>query len=169
MTIVETSRLRLREFRVSDLETLAAMVADDEQMRFYPRPKTKDEASAWIDRNLTLYEEAGFGFWLMESTVTGRFLGYCGIRPLKVEGVDEIEMGWHTTKQVWGQGIATEGARACRDLAFDRFGLQRLIATIGPENIPSRRVVEKIRMEPERDTVLDGYPCIIYALAHTSI
>jgi hypothetical protein len=43
------------------------MVADEDQMRFYPRPKTRDEASAWISRNLVLYKEYGFGFWFIES------------------------------------------------------------------------------------------------------
>lgn len=163
-TILETTRLRLREYTERDLDTLAAMVADEEQMRYYPRPKTRDEASAWISGNLSLYRKHGFGFWFMESIATGEFLGYCGIRPKTVDGVSEIEMGWHTAKQVWGQGVATEGALACRDLAFDRFGLQHLIGVIDPENFASRRVAEKIGMEPERETVLDQYPCVIYAV-----
>ena len=66
-TILETERVRLREFRNSDLDDLAAMVADVGQMRFYPRPRTRVEASAWIERNLSLYRDHGFGFWLMES------------------------------------------------------------------------------------------------------
>jgi GNAT acetyltransferase-like protein len=80
--ILETRRLRLREFRPDDLDELASMMADEEQMRFYPRPRTRDEASAWVGRNLSLYEEHGFGFWLIESRPTAEFLGYCGIRPL---------------------------------------------------------------------------------------
>jgi RimJ/RimL family protein N-acetyltransferase len=52
--ILETRRLKLREFRQDDLGDLAAMVAEDDQMTFYPRPKTRDEASAWIGRNLAL-------------------------------------------------------------------------------------------------------------------
>lgn len=74
-SILETRRLRLREFRPDDLDELAAMVADEEQMRFYPGPRTRDEACAWIGRNLSLYEERGFGFWLMESRRTSEFLG----------------------------------------------------------------------------------------------
>jgi hypothetical protein len=61
--ILRTERLTLRQFDHDDLHDLAAMVADEEQMRFYPRPKTRDEASAWITRNLGLYRERGFGVW----------------------------------------------------------------------------------------------------------
>ena len=49
---LRTDRLRLREFRDDDLDVLAAMVGDDEQAAFYPRPKTRAEAAAWIRRNL---------------------------------------------------------------------------------------------------------------------
>jgi hypothetical protein len=92
------------------------MVADEDQMGFYPRPKTRDGAAAWIERNLTLYQAHGFGFWLMESTHGGEFLGYCGIRPLSIDTASEIEMGWHIRKEFWSHGLATEAASACRDL-----------------------------------------------------
>jgi RimJ/RimL family protein N-acetyltransferase len=97
--ILETRRLRLREFRRDDLDDLAAMVADEDQMTFYPRPKTREEASAWIGRNLALYEECGFGVWCIESRSTSGFLGSCGIRPLALEGASEMEIAWHTSDE----------------------------------------------------------------------
>lgn len=100
-TVLQTQRLRLREFTRSDLDALAEMVADEDQMTFYPRPKTRDEASDWINRNLAFYETLEFGFWLIES-LRGGFNGYCGIRPLMMPGTEEIEIGWHTRKDVWG-------------------------------------------------------------------
>jgi RimJ/RimL family protein N-acetyltransferase len=161
--ILETQRFRLREFDQDDLDDLAAMVADEDQMRFYPRPKTWEEASAWISRNLSLYEEYGFGFWFIESLPASSFLGYCGIRPLTLEGAAEIEIGWHTKKTSWNQGIATEAATAARDLAFRRFTLPRLVAIIHPDHIASRRVAEKIGMHEEKPTILDDYPAVIYS------
>jgi RimJ/RimL family protein N-acetyltransferase len=74
------------------------MVADEEQMTFYPRPKTRAEARAWINLNLSLYEEHGFGIWLIESLDGAHFLGYCGIRPLILERAEEIEIAWHVKK-----------------------------------------------------------------------
>lgn len=165
MTIVlRTDRITLREFTKNDLDALATMVADEEQMRFYPAPRTRDEAQAWIDRNLSLYMERGFGFWFMEAIEAGDFLGYCGIRPLSIEGVQEIEMGWHTRKEFWCRGLATETAAACRDLAFTRFDIPRLVATIDPAHAASLRVANKIGMQPDKETVLDGWPCIVYSV-----
>jgi RimJ/RimL family protein N-acetyltransferase len=160
---LETERLRLREFAHGDLDELAEMVADVEQMRFYPRPKTRAEASAWISRNLAVYEQYGFGFWRVESLHTSDFLGYCGIRPRALEGGSEIEIGWHTKKTFWNQGIASEAATAARDAAFRQFRLSRLVALIHPDHVASRRVAEKIGMQAERNVVVDeDYPALIY-------
>ena len=160
--ILETRRLRLREFHPDDLDELAAMVADEEQMRFYPRPKTRDEACAWIGRNLFLYEECGFGFWLIESRPTSVFLGYCGIRPLVLHSASATEVGWHTEKTSWNQGIATEAAAAVRDLAFARFAQTRLVALIHPDHLASRRVAEKIEMREEEAIIYGGDPYATY-------
>jgi RimJ/RimL family protein N-acetyltransferase len=160
--ILETERLRLPEFSRDDLDDLAAMVADEDQMRFYPRARTRDEASAWIGRNLVLYERCGFGFWLIESPATAGFVGYCGIRPLDLKGASEIEIGWHIKKTSWNQGIATEAALGVRDLAFGGFALSRLRAIIHPDHIASRRVAENIGMRHEQTTVFEGDPAAIY-------
>lgn len=161
--ILETQRLRLREFTPDDLDALADMVADEEQMTFYPRPKTREEASAWIDRNLALYETLGLGFWAIES-ISSDFLGYCGIRPLTIDTTQEVEMGWHTRKEKWGQGIATEAAIECRDLAFTQFAIERLVATIDPTHEASLRVATKIGMVAENRAVIDGWTCVVYAI-----
>ena len=162
--VLRTSRLTLREFTVDDIEVVTEMMADPDQMTLYPRPRTRDETQAWIARNLDLYGQHGFGFWLMEALDGHHFLGYCGIRPVDIDGVEEIEMGWHTKKQSWNRGFATEAAVGCRDLAFTRFEVARLVALIDPSNDPSRRVAEKIGMEFEREAALDGWPCLVYSV-----
>jgi RimJ/RimL family protein N-acetyltransferase len=161
--ILVTERLRLRAFRQDDLYVLAAMVADEDQMRFYPRPRTRAEAAAWISRNLDLYENHGLGIWLVESLRASAFLGYCGLRPVVLEGVCETEIGWHVRKGVWNQGIATEAAMAVSQLAVSRFGLARFVAIVHPDNRASRRVAENIGMHDERTTIFESAPAVIYA------
>jgi RimJ/RimL family protein N-acetyltransferase len=166
--ILETRRLRLREFRPTDLGELSGMVADEEQMRFYPGARTRDDAWAWLRRNLSLYEEHGFGFWLIESRPTSEFLGYCGIRPLVLEGTSETEIGWHTKKTSWNRGIATEAAAGARDLAFDCFARTRLVALIHPGHLASRRVAEKIGMREEGATLFDRDAYVTYVASGSS-
>jgi RimJ/RimL family protein N-acetyltransferase len=165
-TMLETRRLRLREFRPDDLDELAALMADDEQMRFYPGPRTLREAHAWLDRNRSLYEQQGFGFWLIESRSTSTFLGYCGIRPLELEGAPTTEIGWHTTKASWNQGIATEAAAGVRDLASTRFAKPQLLALIHPDHVASRRVAEKIGMRENGAVIVEGDPYLTYVVGY---
>jgi RimJ/RimL family protein N-acetyltransferase len=163
---IVSDRLRLREFRDDDLDVLAAMVGDDEQMTFYPRPKTREEAAAWIRLNTGLYATRGFGTWLIEALPGARFAGYCGIRPLELDEVSEIEIGWHVHKHFWKQGVATEAAALVCDAAATRFGLPRLVALVHPDHTASRRVAENVGMRRERTTVLEAdYPAIVYAAA----
>jgi len=170
-TILETDRLRLREFTTQDLDELAAMVADPEQMTFYPRPKTREEAAAWIERNLALYRQRGYGIWAMELAGGGSALaGYCGIRPLELDdGTREIEIGWHVHKRLWGRGIASEAAAAVRDHAFDRLGVTRLVAIIVPEHLASRRVADRLGMREERTASFEGDHVVVYASARGDV
>jgi RimJ/RimL family protein N-acetyltransferase len=163
--VLETDRLRLREFTLDDLDDLAAMVGDEDQMRFYGRLKTRDEAAAWIARNLTLYEERGFGIWLIEAARAPGFAGYCGIRPLALGAGSETEIGWHVHKTCWNHGFATEAAVAVRDLAFGRLGLERLVALVPPAHCASRRVAAKIGMREEGTTLVEGEPVLVFAAA----
>ena len=162
--ILETRRLKLREFGRDDLEELAAMVGDEDQMTFYPRPKTRDEAAEWIGRNLALYKEYGFGFWLIEALASSDFVGYCGIRPLDLDGVSVTEIGWHTKKTVWNRGIATEAAAAVRDMAFHRFDRRRLVALIRPGHDASVRVALKIGMREQGAAVVEGDRYVTYVV-----
>jgi [ribosomal protein S5]-alanine N-acetyltransferase len=73
-------------------------------------------------------------------------------------------MGWHTLKRVWNQGIATHAAAACRDLAFTRLDVPRLVALIDPGNPPSIRVATKIGMQLEKKAVIDDWPCLVYSV-----
>ncbi|MEA2478874.1 MAG: hypothetical protein QOJ07_796 [Thermoleophilaceae bacterium] len=161
----ETPRLRLRRLRPSDIDDVAAMVADQEQMRFYPRPKRRDEVAAWLAWNLGLYEAHGFGTWRLESAPGDAFAGYCGIRPLLLGGRQEVELAWHVKKAHWNRGLATDAARLSMQLAFERFALPRLVAIIHPGNLPSRRVAQKLGMAEERSLIHDGEPTVVYSTA----
>jgi RimJ/RimL family protein N-acetyltransferase len=159
---LETARLTLREFRPDDLDGLAAMFADPEQMSFYARVRTRDEASEWLDAHLALYETCEYGLWAVVWRATTALAGYCGIRPLKLEGDAGTEIVWRVEKTLWNKAVATEAATAVRDLAGTRWAISRLVALIPPEHEASRRVAEKIGMRCEKTTVLDGERLAVY-------
>jgi RimJ/RimL family protein N-acetyltransferase len=151
LTPAPTRRLTFRQMTADDLDDMAALLGDPGVMRYYPRPKDRDEALAWIDWNQRLYRQEGFGLWLITLRATGEFVGDCGLTPQEIEGTTDIEVGYHVRADLQGNGYATEAAAACRDYARDVIGAKRLIAIIVPDNTPSQRVAEKIGLSCERD------------------
>jgi RimJ/RimL family protein N-acetyltransferase len=158
--VLESERLRLRELEAGDLDDLAELFGDPEVTRYYQRPP---EPRAWLDWNRGLYAERGFGLWAVILKETGELIGDCGLTPQVVEGVDEIEIGYHLKRAFWGRGLATEAARRCRDHAGDELALARLIAIIDPRNGPSQLVAKRIGLAFERRAVVFGRSQLIFA------
>ena len=164
MLILETERLLLREFVPDDVDALAAVLSDSETMRYYPAVLDRDGVAAWIERNRRRYTDAGHGLWAMVSKSSGEVIGDCGLTRQTVEEVDEIEIGYHVRRDLWGRGYASEAAGACRDYGFERLGAERLISLIRPENVPSRRVAEKIGLTLWKEVVWRGLPHCVYVV-----
>lgn len=68
---VETERLRLRQWRLSEREPFAALNADPRVMEFFPSMLTRAESDVMADRCQLLIEERGWGFWAAECKATG--------------------------------------------------------------------------------------------------
>jgi RimJ/RimL family protein N-acetyltransferase len=150
--VLSTPRLVLREMRDDDLDDLAGLLGDPEVMRYYPRPRTRQETLEWIELNRRRYRDDGFGLWVMHLRDGGGFAGDCGLTVQRVDGVDEVELGYHVHPRRQRAGLATEAALACRDHARDGLGLRRVIAIIHPDNIASQRVAQKAGLALERRT-----------------
>ena len=61
-------------------------------------------------------------------------------------GLWAVEVGWRLAKESWGNGYATEAARAAVDDGFDRLGLDEIVSFTAVDNIRSQRVMQKIGM-----------------------
>ncbi|MFD6448608.1 GNAT family N-acetyltransferase [Promicromonospora sp. NPDC060204] len=141
----DTARLHFRQMTGTDLDAMAGLLGDPEVMRYYPAPKTRDQAAAWITWNQRNYAEHGYGLWIIE-TLAGDFVGDCGLTWQEVNGVSKLEVGYHVAVRWQGHGFATEAAAACRDFAREHIGVRELIAIVHPDNRASERVAEKIGM-----------------------
>jgi RimJ/RimL family protein N-acetyltransferase len=166
-TVLETPRLRLREMSLEDLDFLATMLAHPEEMRYYPKLYSRDEAQAWIERQLGRYARNGHGLWLVEDRVTGEPLGQAGLMMQTVDETEEPEIGYLIHRPFWRQGLATEAALATRDWAFGTLGLAYVISLIRPENLPSQGVARKLGMTPGKRTLFHGFEHIVFSVQRT--
>jgi ribosomal-protein-alanine N-acetyltransferase len=165
-TPIETERLRLRPFRDdgSDLDAMLAVLGDERSMRYYPAPFDRQGVRGWIERQLERYERDGFGLLVIEDRATGEVIGDCGPTVQDADGESFVELGWHVLRSRQRQGVATEAGAACRDAAFGALDAPFLISLIRPENVPSRRVAEKLGFEVWRGTIRAGWGHLLYRL-----
>ncbi|MDL2232166.1 GNAT family N-acetyltransferase [Ruminococcaceae bacterium OttesenSCG-928-L11] len=146
LTVVETDRLIIRRLYKTDLAALWAFMKKPEVMYAWEHGFKRSAARKWLNRQYTRYHKDGFGYFAVTLKDSGRLIGQAGLMKSEVEGEAVTEIGYIFDNSVWGQGYAVEAARACVDLAFNRFGLDKLYATIRPENTTSVRLAEKLGM-----------------------
>jgi ribosomal-protein-alanine N-acetyltransferase len=167
MVIVETARLALRHFELTDCETLMRVFGDAEVMHFGDGVQTREWVDGWLRSCLENYQKRGFGPYAVVERSKEDLIGYCGLYYFEdINGQAEIELGYRLKRAAWGHGYATEAARAVRDFAFQTLYIKRLVALIDPDNVSSIRVAEKIGMRYESDVMLEGYdhPDHVYAI-----
>ncbi len=147
-----TERLLLRRWRPEDRTPFAALNADPEVMRHFPARLTRRESDALADRIELHIEREGWGLWAMEELASSRFLGFTGLaRPgFEAPFMPAVEIGWRLDRAAWGQGFATEAARAAAAFAFDGLALRQLVSMAVVANERSRAVMRRLGMHHDR-------------------
>lgn len=164
--VLTTRRLRLRPRTIADLDACVAMDLDPAVHRYiYPQapdPKRHEAflrvrfASGWPPRG---------GIWVVQWQTTPGLLGWCGLFPLEDSGL--IEIGYRYVRGAWGQGVATETARAVLDHGFQELGFDPIVAVTHPDNRASQHVLEKIGLRRSDDAVHYGQRVAFYHLSRT--
>jgi RimJ/RimL family protein N-acetyltransferase len=133
------------------------MNADPVVIHFFEAPMTREQSDEAIDRYLAAFDSDGFSFFAATLRDTGVFIGTIGLQTMRdaVPNLPRpaVEIGWRLAQASQGKGLATEGAQAIVDLAFNKLGLNEVVAITALPNQPSRRVMEKLGMtyRPELD------------------
>jgi [ribosomal protein S5]-alanine N-acetyltransferase len=158
--IMETDRLFLREFMVTDAESLYALNLDTAVLKFTgDKPFSSVESAKDFLAGYDAYEKDGFGRWAVIEKFSGEFTGWCG---LKRNEENLVDLGFRFLRQFWNNGYATESAGACLDFGFNRGGLEEIIGRSARQNKASIRVMEKINMKFWKEGACDGIPDAVY-------
>ncbi len=162
---LETARLWLAEWCDADLENARPIFTDPDVMRYINggHPLADTEIRNSIARQQNYFASCGFCLWKLLLKPEGRFIGFCGLQPLELDGANEIEIGWRLVKEEWGHGLATEAAKAALSDAVKRAALSRVIAIAMPENRSSLRIMKKLAMQFERATRKAGFDVVVYS------
>ena len=117
-------------------------------MEHFPSVLTRAESDASVDRIQAHFEWHGFGLWAVEVVGDAPFIGFVGLAIPSFEAhfTPCVEVGWRLAAAFWGRGYASEAARSCVAFAFEQAGLKELVSMTVPENVRSRRVMERLGM-----------------------
>jgi RimJ/RimL family protein N-acetyltransferase len=153
---IDTPRLRLRQWRVSDVLPFAAMNADPRVMEFFPELMRPAESRAVARRIRDLITERGWGLWAVEVRGGTRFIGFVGLHVPAPElpCTPCVEIGWRLAPAHWGRGYATEAARGVLEVGFARLGLDEIVSFTARQNLRSQAVMQRLGMNPLREHVL---------------
>jgi ribosomal-protein-alanine N-acetyltransferase len=153
MRIAETERLILREMTAEDAEDFFRIYNDRKTKKFVVKTFISlEDVRGQIEKHIeNYYKKYGFGLWATVLKENNRLIGRCGLLYQEVEGVEDLEVAYLFDSDYWGNGFAAEAAEMLVKLGFQRFGFNRVVAYIDPQNTASIRVAEKVGLKYERE------------------
>lgn len=145
---LETNRLILKLPSLDDYKELWALRTDSEVMKYIPGgTQTKEQVREHIDLAGPYFSKYSMCFYCVFEKNTGKFVGQAGLFHLGYNlEKDDIELAYRLHKKFWGMGYATELANMLIDFGFNNLKLHKIMALVCPDNIRSKRVLEKIGM-----------------------
>jgi ribosomal-protein-alanine N-acetyltransferase len=160
----ETARLRLRPYTAGDVGDLHRLWIDPEVRRYLRDGEviSRQQAASEVRDGIARFAAWGFGEWAVFPREEERLIGFCGFR--FVAGTPEIELLYGLAADCWGQGLATEAARAVLRFGFEERRLSRITASADRPNAASVRVLEKLGMCFERCARRGELELVFYAL-----
>lgn len=146
--MIQTRRLILRPWRPEDLQPFAEQNADPVVMRFLGGPLTRTQSDDYAARAEQHLAAHGYCKWAVEAPGVAPFIGAVGLSHVRFEAdfTPAVEIAWRLHRRHWGQGYATEAARAAIQDGFSRASLREIVALTALGNIPSQRVMERLGM-----------------------
>lgn len=162
---IETPRLLLRQFTPDDAEELYRIYSHPDLFKYMSndKPLVWEQTGAFIDSLNDNWKQHNFGVWAVVYKENQKLIGHCGLKFL--ENTPEIQIGYLLLKQYWGRGLGTESAAEALRFGFEVATLERIVAIAKPENIASRRVMEKIGMKYEKDAYYYDNDVVYYSIS----
>jgi RimJ/RimL family protein N-acetyltransferase len=145
---LSTPRLLLRRWCAADREPFAQLNSDPAVMEHLPALLTRAESDGLIARIEAGFEERGYGLWAVELRATGGLVGFAGLEvpSFAAHFTPAVEIGWRLARSAWGQGYATEAAKASLAFGFEQAGIGEIVSFTSTANARSQAVMRRLGM-----------------------
>lgn len=148
---IETADLVLREFEPGDVPAIHGYSSDPEVVKYdLWGPNTEADDRTFFEHTQRCRQAVPRTDFELAVTLreTGQLIGGAAIR-IKDRVHREGDLGYTLHRAFWGRGLATQAARALVAFGFEHLELHRISATCHPDNVASRRVLEKAGLHLE--------------------
>ncbi len=165
MREIETPRLRLRQFTPDDSDDLYRIYSHPDLFKYMSndKPLLWEQTREVIDSFTESWQKYRFGVWAVIYKRNQKLIGHCGLKFL--ENTTEIQVGYLLLKAYWGMGLGTEAASASLKYGFEVAKLEKIVAVAKPENVASRRVMEKVGMKYEKNAHFYENDVVYYSIS----
>ena len=162
--IFTTERLYLREFTLEDTKNLVDLNSDPRVTRYTENEPilTLEDAHKKLTTDILLQYPNKMGRWAVHLKSNDEFIGWCGIKYSKKD--DAITLGYRFFHKHWGNGYATESAKASLEYGTTVLKLKSIIAKAAKENLASIQVMKKLGMVYLRDDLCAHDEAVVYIL-----
>lgn len=161
--MITTNRLIIRPWSASDAEDFFHLT-QDQGFRLFPitqyQQSSVDSAREWIRNNPHKYA-------VIERD-SGHVIGMGGLTPWTFEGEEMIDITYRLRESAWGKGYGWELAKALTDFGFNVKKLPEITATITPDNIPSKKIAERLGLKFDKKIILLGVETDLYRLSQAN-
>ena len=148
MIIFETTRLLVRQYTEDDKELIFLLGGNEDVMRYIRPVSTKEESDKFLLENIAFYQQyPNRGRWAVINKDTGEFVGSCAIIPLP-DDPEKIQLGYSLRTEHWGNGYATELAKAGLQYFLKNEQLPEIYGITEIPNTDSQKVLLKAGFLP---------------------
>ncbi|CAM4136707.1 acetyltransferase [Bacillus manliponensis] len=166
-----TERLRFQKYTMDDLDFYASLWSNEKVIRYIGSgtPKTYEQCKRSLEHWISTKYENGLGLFVMIDKETGVPIGHAGLVRQRVDGKQEVEIGYWLLPNYWGNGYAKESAAAFRNYGFQVLKLNKLISLINPNHPASIFVARKVGMSYEKTTTFHNQDVLVYSIKRVGI
>jgi [ribosomal protein S5]-alanine N-acetyltransferase len=164
MIYFETKRLIFRDWNEQDLNEFRMMNKNTRVMEYFTKTLNEEETDRFYNIIQDEFRNYGYGLYAVETRHNNDFIGFIGFHwaNFNSQFTPCIEIGWRLKYEAWGNGFATEGAKACLKYGFDTLGFNKIYSFTSKINLPSENVMKKVGMvkvmEFEHPNIIENNP-----------
>lgn len=158
----QTKRLTAERLQQGHFDFVFQMHQDEKVMAYLGGKRTRQQTTKYMEHNISHWDKHGYGIWILRVNETGYFAGRGGLRKVVFDSKEEVEIAYGLMPEFWNKGLATEFVKAVIKVGLSQIGLSSLVCITHPDNGASKRILEKVGFQYEKEVIFKSELHLLY-------